>query len=58
MAAKLLQGESVEEAAEDLHVSVNTARTHVKSMFDKTDTHRHRELLRILLSGVASIRAY
>lgn len=56
MAAKLLQGESVEEAAEDLHVSVNTARTHVKSMFDKTDTHRHRELLRLLLSGVAAIR--
>jgi DNA-binding CsgD family transcriptional regulator/PAS domain-containing protein len=57
MAARLLEGESVEEAAEDLHVSVNTARTHVKSMFDKTDTHRHRELLRLLLSGVGTIRA-
>jgi DNA-binding CsgD family transcriptional regulator len=56
VAAKLLEGESVEEAAEDLRVSVNTARTHVKSMFDKTDTHRHRELLRLLLSGVATIR--
>jgi DNA-binding CsgD family transcriptional regulator len=56
MAAKLLEGESVDEAAEDLHVSVNTARTHVKSMFDKTDTHRHRELLRLLLSSVATIR--
>lgn len=56
VAAKLLQGESVEEAADDLHVSVNTARTHVKSMFGKTDTHRHRELIRILLSGIATIR--
>jgi DNA-binding CsgD family transcriptional regulator/PAS domain-containing protein len=56
MAAKLLEGESVEEAAEDLHVSVNTARTHVKSMFDKTDTHRHRELLRLLLTGVGTVR--
>jgi DNA-binding CsgD family transcriptional regulator/PAS domain-containing protein len=56
MAVKLLEGESVEEAADDLHVSINTARTHVKSMFDKTDTHRHRELLRILLSGVATVR--
>jgi DNA-binding CsgD family transcriptional regulator len=44
------------EAAEDLHVSVNTARTHVKRMVEKTDTHRHRELLRLLLSGVATIR--
>jgi DNA-binding CsgD family transcriptional regulator/PAS domain-containing protein len=56
IAERLLQGESVGEAAEELHVSVNTARTHVKSMFDKTDTHRHRELLRILLSGIATIR--
>jgi DNA-binding CsgD family transcriptional regulator len=56
VAEKLMQGESVAEAAEELHVSVNTARTHVKSMFDKTDTHRHRELLRILLSSVATIR--
>jgi DNA-binding CsgD family transcriptional regulator/PAS domain-containing protein len=56
IAERLLRGESIEEAAQDLHVSINTARTHVKSLFDKTDTHRHRELLRILLSGVATIR--
>lgn len=56
LAEKLLEGESVEEAAEELHVTVNTARTHVKRLFDKTETHRHRELLRVLLSGVATIR--
>jgi DNA-binding CsgD family transcriptional regulator len=57
VAAKLMQGESAEEAAEELHVSLNTARTHIKRLFEKTDTHRHRELLRVLLSGVATIRA-
>ena len=30
VAVKLIEGESVEEAAEKLDVSLNTARTHVK----------------------------
>jgi DNA-binding CsgD family transcriptional regulator/PAS domain-containing protein len=49
VAAELMQGESVEEAARDLDVSLNTARTHVKHLFEKTDTHSHRELVRLLL---------
>lgn len=49
VAAELMQGESVEEAARDLDVSLNTARTHVKHLFQKTDTHTHRELVRLLL---------
>jgi DNA-binding CsgD family transcriptional regulator/PAS domain-containing protein len=55
IAAKLMQGESVEEAAEDLDVSLNTARTHVKHLFEKTDTHTHREFLRLLLSSCATL---
>lgn len=58
VAVKLMQGESVEEAAGELDVSLNTARTHVKRLFEKTDTHRHRELLRVLLSGIATIRTH
>lgn len=49
VAAELMQGESVEETARDLDVSLNTARTHMKHLFEKTDTHRHRELVRLLL---------
>jgi DNA-binding CsgD family transcriptional regulator/PAS domain-containing protein len=49
VAAELMQGESVEEAARDLDVSLNTARTHMKHLFEKTETHRHRELVRLLL---------
>ena len=49
VAAELMQGESIEEAAKDLDVSLNTARTHVRHLFEKTDTHSHRELVRLLL---------
>jgi DNA-binding CsgD family transcriptional regulator len=49
VAAELMRGESVEETARDLDVSLNTARTHMKHLFEKTDTHRHRELVRLLL---------
>jgi DNA-binding CsgD family transcriptional regulator len=49
IAGELMQGESVEEAASDLDVSLNTARTHVRHLFEKTDTHSHRELVRLLL---------
>jgi DNA-binding CsgD family transcriptional regulator len=58
VAVKLMDGESVEEAAEELDVSLNTARTHVKRPFEKTETRRHRKLLRVLLSGIATIRAH
>jgi DNA-binding CsgD family transcriptional regulator/PAS domain-containing protein len=49
VAVELMQGESVEETARDLDVSLNTTRTHMKHLFEKTDTHRHRELVRLLL---------
>lgn len=58
VAVKLMEGESVEEAAGELDISLNTARTHVKRLFEKTETHRHRELLRVLLSGIATIRTH
>ena len=57
VATVLLQGESVEEAARDLDVSVNTARTHMKHLFEKTDTNRHRELVRLLLCSTCYSRA-
>jgi DNA-binding CsgD family transcriptional regulator len=51
LAAKLVQGKSIEEAATDLFISTHTARTHLKRIFMKTDTHRQPELVvRMLLT--------
>jgi len=57
IAVRLLQGQSVEEAAEELEITANTARFHVKHLFEKTGTNRHRELVRLLLLGCAGLAA-
>ena len=50
LAARLVRGKSIEEAANELFISIHTARTHLKRIFMKTDTHRQSELLvRLLL---------
>jgi len=51
LAAKLVQGKSIEDAASELFISTHTARTHLKRIFMKTDTHRQPELVvRMLLT--------
>lgn len=51
LAARLAQGKSIEEAAGELFISAHTARTHLKRIFMKTDTHRQSELVvRMLLT--------
>ena len=51
LTTKLIQGQSVEEAAAGLFISPHTARTHLKRIFMKTDTHRQPELVvRMLLT--------
>jgi len=45
LAAKLVRGKSIEVAADELCISAHTARTHLKRIFMKTDTHRQPELL-------------
>ncbi len=53
LASRLVQGKSIEEAAQDLFISTHTARTHLKRIFMKTDTHRQTELVvRMLLTAV------
>jgi DNA-binding CsgD family transcriptional regulator len=52
LAAHLLRGKSIEEAAELLFVSPHTARTHLKRIFMKTDTHRQTELVVRIFSSV------
>jgi len=45
LAARLVQGKSLEEASAELFISTHTARTHLKRIFMKTDTHRQTELV-------------
>jgi DNA-binding CsgD family transcriptional regulator len=48
LAAHLVAGSGIAEAAAALGMSVSTARQHVKSIFVKTDTHRQAELVALL----------
>jgi DNA-binding CsgD family transcriptional regulator len=52
LANLILQGKSVDDAAGELFISAHTARTHLKRIFLKTDTHRQPELVVRLLSAV------
>jgi len=52
VASQVIRGKSIEEAAEGLFISAHTARTHLKRIFLKTETHRQSELVVRLLSTV------
>jgi len=52
----LAEGLSLEEVAEKRGVSLNTARSHLKHAFAKTETSRQSELVRLIFSGVGQIR--
>lgn len=49
----LLQGRGLEWAARQAAIGMNTARTHLKRVFDKTGTHRQAELVRLVLKSPA-----
>jgi DNA-binding CsgD family transcriptional regulator len=53
VAQLLAQGHDPSLAAEKLGVSINTVRTHVQRMFDKTGAHSQSALVGILLSAEA-----
>jgi DNA-binding CsgD family transcriptional regulator len=52
LAAHLLQGKAIEQAAAELFISPHTARTHLKRIFMKTDTHRRTELVVRMFSSI------
>ncbi len=51
VAALLAGGLSVKDIVERLGIGANTARTHLKSIFAKTETRRQAELIQLLLSN-------
>jgi DNA-binding CsgD family transcriptional regulator len=56
LALLLMQGKSTEETAEELCVTKNAVRFHLKHIFEKTGTRRQGELVRLLLTGPAQLR--
>jgi DNA-binding NarL/FixJ family response regulator len=56
LAALLMRGTDLREAAEQLEVSVHTARTYLRFIFRKTETCRQSELVALLLRGPLGLR--
>lgn len=55
-ADRLIRGESVEEAAAFLEITINTARTHIRHLLEKTGSRRQGALVRILMLAAAGLR--
>jgi DNA-binding CsgD family transcriptional regulator len=53
LARHLLCGEDLRQAAQELSVSLNTARSHLKHVFQKTGATRQADLLHLLIMSVA-----
>lgn len=52
MALALAHGQTMQDIADELGVSLNTVRTHVASAFSKTETSRQANLVRVVLRTV------
>jgi hypothetical protein len=50
LADALLEGLDVREAAERLHITLETGRFHLKRVFSKTGVGRQAELIRLMMS--------
>jgi DNA-binding CsgD family transcriptional regulator len=55
VAQLLLRGHSNAAVAERLHITVETARTHVRRLLAKTGTHRQCDLILVLLQEVGAV---
>jgi DNA-binding CsgD family transcriptional regulator len=49
VALRVMHGADLKEISDRLSISLATVRTHLQRVFDKTDTHRQAELVRLLL---------
>jgi DNA-binding CsgD family transcriptional regulator len=53
LTALIVSGRSLVAAATELHITKNTARTHMKRIYVKTETHRQVDLVRLLGNSAA-----
>lgn len=58
LAQELVQGKGLDETAQALNISANTAKSHLRQVFAKTGAGRQAELVRILLAGPAVATAH
>lgn len=56
LALVLIRGHNIVAAAAELRITPNTARTHVKRIFQKTGTRRQSELVNLLLKSPAMLK--
>lgn len=52
VAVRILNGEGLKPISEELSLSLATVKTHLQHVFDKTQTHRQAELVRLLLAVI------
>jgi DNA-binding CsgD family transcriptional regulator len=57
LAVEILQGKTMEAAAAELGITVQTARSHLKRVFAKTKTRRQSELVLLLLKTAPPLRS-
>jgi DNA-binding CsgD family transcriptional regulator len=50
VALRVIRGAGLKQISEELSISYTTVRTHLQHVFDKTDTHRQADLVRLLLT--------
>lgn len=50
VAQEFMRGDSLKKMASNLGLSENTVKTHTRSIFEKTHTHRQAQLMKLLLS--------
>ena len=56
VASRMVKGMDAAGISDDLGITIHTVRGHLKRLFAKTGTHRQSELIRVLLTGLASLR--
>jgi PAS domain-containing protein len=54
---RLVEGLTIDSAASEMRIQTQTARTYLKQIFAKTDTHRQADLVRVILGGMVRIRS-
>jgi len=57
VAALIARGRSGRQAADELEVSYNTLKTHLKRIFAKTGTRSQGELIRLLVAGAGQVNS-
>lgn len=53
VALRIVHGEGLQAAADQLGIGLTTARTHLQHVFEKTDTRRQSELVRLIAGSAA-----